>query len=101
MLQPVRAPLSVQGLLSSMQINATQIWGEEVTGPFNPLWKASTEPTSSDEAFGPNPSRALEAAMSAGKNETPHLLSSTEGNRVLRAHSTASWKVAAQVLNVG
>lgn len=101
MLQPLRAPLSVQGLLSSTQINATQIWGEEITRLFNPLWKASTERTSSDEAFGPNPSRALEAAGSAGKNETLHLLSSTEGNRVLHAHSTAFWKVSAQVLNVG
>lgn len=61
-----------------MQINATQIWGEEITRLFNPLWKASTERRSSDEAFGPNPSRALEAAGSAGKNETLHLLSRTE-----------------------
>lgn len=50
--------------------------------------------------FGPKQSCALETVGSAGKNETLHLLSGTEGDSILRAHSTASWKVAAHVLNV-
>lgn len=35
---PLPPPLSVESLLSSMQIDATQFWGQ-VWGPFNPLWK--------------------------------------------------------------
>lgn len=50
-LRPLRALLSAEGLLASVQINATQIWRKEVSGPLNPLQKDDTEGTSSDEVL--------------------------------------------------
>lgn len=83
-----------------MQINATQIWGEEISGPLIHFRRLAASTHAQMRRLVQIKAVPGEAVGSAGENETLHLLSRTEGDRVLRAHSTASWKVAAHFQNV-
>lgn len=83
-----------------MQINATQIWGEEISGLLIHFRRLAVSTHTQRRRLVQIKAVPGAAVGSADENETLHLLSRTGGDRVLRAHSTASWKVAAHFPNV-